>query len=258
MIGNWPETEFSTEFCGLRVALQHEAEDRHEHQQQREQREERVVGDQRRQVAGLVVAELLDHGHGIASQRVALLVRSKARTGPIRSMGGYPPRTRSCAPRARRVTAPASARRSRRGGAARGRAGSRVARRAGLKVMLRRRVPRAVGRRGLELVAAAARRAGRSSSPGGEARAQTAPPAAAERDPRVGAGRGAEEPLGPEGVRLGVDLGIVVDEVGAGQQRPPPRGSARRRSRPRAWSAAARRWAAPGAAAGSRVIVAVR
>jgi hypothetical protein len=47
---------------GAGVVAQDEAEDRREHQQQGEQREERVVGDQRRQVARTIVAELLEHG----------------------------------------------------------------------------------------------------------------------------------------------------------------------------------------------------
>ncbi len=45
---------------GIGIVLEHEAQDRHEHQQQWKQGEEAVVGDQRRQVARLVVAELLD------------------------------------------------------------------------------------------------------------------------------------------------------------------------------------------------------
>src|SRR3954451_5855639 len=42
--------------------------------------------------------------------------------------------------------------------------------------------------------------------------AQAAPDAAAERDPRVRAGLAAEEALGPEGERVGVDVLAVVDE----------------------------------------------
>ena len=41
MIGSWPTTECSTDFSALGVAVQHEPQDRREHQQQREQREER-------------------------------------------------------------------------------------------------------------------------------------------------------------------------------------------------------------------------
>ena len=47
MIGNWPSVP-SRRSSASGGPLQHEAEDRHEHQQQREQRHERVVGDQRR------------------------------------------------------------------------------------------------------------------------------------------------------------------------------------------------------------------
>src|SRR5438552_2992211 len=46
-----------------------------------------------------------------------------------------------------------------------------------------------------------------------EAGAEAAPAAAAERDPRVGAGRLLEEALGAERVRLGIHVGVVVDEV---------------------------------------------
>jgi hypothetical protein len=40
------------------MPLEYEAEDRHQQEQQREQRQEPVVGDQRRQVGTLVVAKL--------------------------------------------------------------------------------------------------------------------------------------------------------------------------------------------------------
>ena len=53
----------------------------------------------------------------------------------------------------------------------------------------------------------------------GEGGAEAAANAAAEGDPGVGAGRGLEEALGEEAVRLGVDLGIAVDEVDAGGDR---------------------------------------
>ena len=43
------------------MALQHEPEHGGEHKQQRKDREDRVVGDERGKVAGLVLAELLDH-----------------------------------------------------------------------------------------------------------------------------------------------------------------------------------------------------
>ena len=58
----------------LGITLQHVAEHGHEHQQQREQRHEAVVGDQRRELAGLVVAELLDHRGDEAQAPAALLV----------------------------------------------------------------------------------------------------------------------------------------------------------------------------------------
>jgi len=49
---------------GSGVAVENEAQDRHKHHEQRKQREEAVVGDERGEVAALVVAELLDDGHG--------------------------------------------------------------------------------------------------------------------------------------------------------------------------------------------------
>ena len=53
----------------------------------------------------------------------------------------------------------------------------------------------------------------------GEGGAEAAADAAAEGDPGVGAGRVVEEALGQEAVRLGVDLGVAVDEVDAGGDR---------------------------------------
>ena len=46
-----------------RVVLENEAEYGHQHQQQREQREEGVVGDERREIGGAVVEELAHHRH---------------------------------------------------------------------------------------------------------------------------------------------------------------------------------------------------
>src|SRR5436853_6305297 len=51
-----------------------------------------------------------------------------------------------------------------------------------------------------------------------EAGAEAAAAAAAEGDPAVGAGGGVEEALGTEGVGLGVDLRVVMDEVGVGDE----------------------------------------
>jgi uncharacterized protein YhaN len=56
-----------------RVALEDEAEDRHEREQQWEQREERVVRDQRRQVRPVVLAELLHDRNGEAPERMPAL-----------------------------------------------------------------------------------------------------------------------------------------------------------------------------------------
>ncbi len=55
------------------VALERVAEQRHEHEQQREDREERVVGHARGQVATLVVGELLAHREREAEHGVPLL-----------------------------------------------------------------------------------------------------------------------------------------------------------------------------------------
>ncbi len=63
------------------VALQHEAEDRDEHEQQREQRDERVVGDQRGELAGLVVAELLDDRREEAERRGCAAGGDRGRAG---------------------------------------------------------------------------------------------------------------------------------------------------------------------------------
>ena len=73
MIGILLSVESTRSCCAARVVLEHEPEDRHEYEQQREEREERVVGDQRREVAGLVVAELLDHGDRKRGDAVAPL-----------------------------------------------------------------------------------------------------------------------------------------------------------------------------------------
>jgi hypothetical protein len=53
----------------------------------------------------------------------------------------------------------------------------------------------------------------------GEAGAQAAAPSTAEGQPGVRARRGAQEALGPEGVGLRIDVGVVVDEIRAGEQR---------------------------------------
>ncbi len=75
---------------GLGRTFEHEAQHRDEHEQQREQRDEPVVGDQRRELAGLVVAELLDHRRGEAEPAVALLeaVQRLEMTGEAHWEGG--------------------------------------------------------------------------------------------------------------------------------------------------------------------------
>ena len=60
------------------VVLQHEAEDRRGHQQQREQRQEAVVGHQRGQVVALIVAELVDDRDREAEPLVPPLVGVEA------------------------------------------------------------------------------------------------------------------------------------------------------------------------------------
>jgi hypothetical protein len=53
--------------------VEHEPDHGHGHQQQREQREEPVVGQQRGPLAALVLPVLLDHGHREGQQPVPLL-----------------------------------------------------------------------------------------------------------------------------------------------------------------------------------------
>ena len=55
------------------VAPQHQPEDTDEGQQQREHREESVVRDEGRQVAGLVITELLEHREGERQPASSLL-----------------------------------------------------------------------------------------------------------------------------------------------------------------------------------------
>jgi hypothetical protein len=57
----------------VRIAVQHQAEDRHKQQQQREQRQEPVIGDQRREVAALIVGELVDDRDREADPAMAAL-----------------------------------------------------------------------------------------------------------------------------------------------------------------------------------------
>jgi hypothetical protein len=57
----------------LRVVGERIGEQGGEHQQEREQRQEAVVGQQRGVLAGLVVAELLDHADRHGEEAVALL-----------------------------------------------------------------------------------------------------------------------------------------------------------------------------------------
>ena len=74
-----------------RVVLEHDVQDRDQDEQQREQRGEGVVGDQRGQVPRLVVVELRPDRNGEGQHRPSLLERSAARTGrsaacPVRSI----------------------------------------------------------------------------------------------------------------------------------------------------------------------------
>jgi hypothetical protein len=57
----------------MRIAVQHEAENRHQQQKQRKQRQEPVAGDQRRQVAALVIDELVNHSQRETRPPVAAL-----------------------------------------------------------------------------------------------------------------------------------------------------------------------------------------
>jgi hypothetical protein len=60
-------------FAQMRVALEHEAEHRDEDEQQREQRDESVVGDQRGHLPRLIVQELPVDGRDERDARAALL-----------------------------------------------------------------------------------------------------------------------------------------------------------------------------------------
>src|SRR4029078_4527386 len=64
-----------------------------------------------------------------------------------------------------------------------------------------------------------------------EARAEAAAASAPERDPRVGAGRGLEGALWAQRVGVWVDVRVVVDEVGAREDRDARRVVRRRRPR---------------------------
>ena len=75
---------------------------RDEHQQQREQRDEAVVGDQRRELAGLVVAELLDTAARKLSRGLRCWRRSRACRRSVRLIGALPRRRRRHGARARR------------------------------------------------------------------------------------------------------------------------------------------------------------
>ena len=68
-----------------------------------------------------------------------------------------------------------------------------------------------------------------------EAGAEAAPAAAAEGGPGVGARRGFEEALGAEGIGVGVDRRVVVQQVGADDERDAWRDRSSRRSRSPAW-----------------------
>src|SRR5438270_2207400 len=82
------------------LALEHEPEDRDEHEQQREQREERVVGDQCRKAPRTIVAELLYHGDRDRQRPSPLLstverthwaqeIHARVNTPPWRRSGGF-------------------------------------------------------------------------------------------------------------------------------------------------------------------------
>ena len=79
------------------VALQNESEDGDEHQQQREQRDEAVVGDQCGELPRLVFAELLYHRRHEAHAARLLLTAVEALEG-VGDAHGAPPRpTLGCA-----------------------------------------------------------------------------------------------------------------------------------------------------------------
>ena len=67
------------------VSPKDQPEDTDEREQQREHREESVVGDERGQVAGLVVTELLEHREGEGQPVLSLLEVIEAIEGPYDS-----------------------------------------------------------------------------------------------------------------------------------------------------------------------------
>ena len=74
------ETQLNSVLQG-RVVAQHELDHRHEHQQQREGRDERVVGQQRSERAGVVITELAHDGEREGDHGVRALPRTPRELG---------------------------------------------------------------------------------------------------------------------------------------------------------------------------------
>ena len=76
--GNWASAESTIDCVEVVVAAEDVAEQRREHEQQREDREEAVVGDRRGEIAALVVGVLLADGEREAQPACRCWKRSKA------------------------------------------------------------------------------------------------------------------------------------------------------------------------------------
>ena len=79
MIGKFPKGAVDEVFLQLLVVMEGVTQDGREHKQERKERKEAVVGDERRFGAGLVVAELLNNRKGEAENTVILLELSTRR-----------------------------------------------------------------------------------------------------------------------------------------------------------------------------------
>ena len=75
MTGNWLNVESRIRSCRSGSLFEHESENRSQQEEQREQRQEPVVRDQRGEVWALVLGELVHNGEREARPPVALLKR---------------------------------------------------------------------------------------------------------------------------------------------------------------------------------------
>jgi hypothetical protein len=94
MIGKLRRVELTTVVLKGRVARGEHPENSHRHHEKREEREEPVVGDERRQVPRLVVAELLHDGEYECERRPLLLEPVDAPNGLVEQIRHSPTLTR--------------------------------------------------------------------------------------------------------------------------------------------------------------------